>query len=434
MNELQKRIADIDARERVLLGDENKILSDEERTEYDALEAERSECEVKLARAKEDDAKRKALATRASATTGRPAPVNPGTGRVDVKGNAADADPKRGFKTPRDFLTSVMNSGLTGRIDERLRPLRQAAAGSDEQGEYSDSYGGYLIPEGFMPNLMSVQAEGDPTVGRTTQVPMTNPVVRVNARTDKNHSTSVSGGLRVYRRSETEDVPSSRMAIEQVTLNVHSLMGVAYASEEILTDSPVSFAALLEAGMRDEFGSKIVREKIRGPGVGEYEGVLNTPALITVTKETGQSADTILYANIVKARSRCWQYANAIWLYNHDTLPQLMNLADDFGRFIWQTSARDGEPDMLLGRPAYPTEYCSTVGDAGDVILGNWSQYLEGQLQGVQSDESMHVRFLNNERTFRFTARNDGRVWWRTALTPAVSTTTLSPFVVLGAR
>ena len=434
MNELLKRIADIDARERVLLGDENKILSEEERTEYDALEVERSELETKVAKAKEDDAKRKALQARASATTGKPAPVNPGTGRIEVKGHAADQDPKRGFKTPRDFLTSVMNSSMTGRIDERLRPLRQAAAGSDEHGEYSDSYGGYVIPEGFMPSLMSVQAEGDPTAGRTTRVPMTNPVVRMNARTDKNHSTSVSGGLRVYRRSETEDVTSSRMATEQITLNVHSLMGVAYATEEILVDSPISFAALLEAGMRDEFGSKIIREKIRGTGVGEYEGVLNTPSLISVTKETGQSADTILYANIIKARSRCWQYSNAIWLYNHDTLPQLMNLADDFGRFIWQTSAREGEPDMLLGRPAYPSEYCSTVGDAGDVILGNWSQYLEGSLQGIQSDESMHVRFLNNERTFRFTARNDGRVWWRSALTPAVSTTTLSPFVVLAAR
>lgn len=54
MNELLKRIADIDARERVLLGDENKILSEDERAEYDSLEAERSECETKLAKAKED--------------------------------------------------------------------------------------------------------------------------------------------------------------------------------------------------------------------------------------------------------------------------------------------------------------------------------------------------------------------------------------------
>ena len=101
---------------------------------------------------------------------------------------------------------------------------------------------------------------------------------------------------------------------------------------------------------------------------------------------------------------------------------------------MWQSSAREGEPDMLLGRPAFPTEYCQTVGTVGDIILGVWSEYLEGVRTPLQSAESVHVRFEYNERTFRFTMENDGRVWWRSALTPKVSSTTLSPFVALASR
>jgi hypothetical protein len=64
----------------------------------------------------------------------------------------------------------------------------------------------------------------------------------------------------------------------------------------------------------------------------------------------------------------------------------------------------------------------------------NWSQYLEGTLQGLQSDESIHVRFLANERTFRFYLRNDGRGWWKSALTPRKGANSLSPFVGLAER
>jgi len=51
-----------------------------------------------------------------------------------------------------------------------------------------------------------------------------------------------------------------------------------------------------------------------------------------------------------------------------------------------------------------------------------------------QSAESVHVRFVNHERTFKFWLRNAGAPWWRSALTPNKSSVTLSPFVTLAAR
>jgi HK97 family phage major capsid protein len=167
------------------------------------------------------------------------------------------------------------------------------------------------------------------------------------------------------------------------------------------------------------------------------EGILNTPALVTVSKETGQVADTLKFENVVKMYARLWGKNQGVWLANHETLPQLMTMNQNVGTAgfpAWQTSAREGEPNRLLGLPIYFTEYASALGDAGDLMLCNWSQYLEITLGGINTAESVHVRFVNNERAFRVTLRNDGRSWWRSALTPKKGAATLSPFVTLEAR
>lgn len=414
---------------RALTADERKGISDRE------AKIAAHEAEIKQLDADEEARRRQ---TERQAGLGR----RSAAGAVgEVKDNFIE-DPKKGFKDHREFLTAVMDAGRRGGItdDKRLRYLsgdRWMAAGADEQSTVSDAYGGFLLPVGFSPTIMAVNPEADPTAGLTTKIPMSAAQVPINARVDKNHSSSVSGGFTVGRRAETQAATSSRQSYEQVVLNAHSLMGIAYASEELLARSPQSFAAIIEAGFRDEFPAKMLSEKLSGIGVGCYEGAISAPATVSVSKETGQAAATILFENLAKMRSRCWGYSSAIWLYNHDCLPTLMNIVQAVGTGgvpAWQPSGRDDRPDMLFGRPAYPTEFLPAVGTVGDILLGNWSQYLEGTLTPLQSAESMHVRFENHERVFKFWTENDGRCWWRSALTPKVSTTTLSPFVTLATR
>jgi len=360
----------------------------------------------------------------------------PRSGGVTRQRDSAQDDPNAGFATSRDFVLAVISAGVNGRADDRLLPLR-AAAGSDEQGEYSNAFGGFLVPAGHAPNLLSVVTEADPTAGRTTALPMNSNSVSVNARVDKDHSTSVTGGMRFYRRSETGTGTASRTQFEQVTLKANSLMGLNYTTEELLADSPISLAALIQSGFRQELGAKLLEEKIRGTGVNQFLGVLNAPCKIAVAKESAQAADTINYTNILKMRSRCWGYDRAIWLANHDTIPQLGKLALEVGTSggsaVYQPSAVEDRPDLLLGRPIFYTEFAETIGDEGDVILADWSQYLEASLQAEQMSESIHVRFDTNERAFKVTLRNDGRPWWNTALTPRKGAS-LSPIVTLAVR
>jgi HK97 family phage major capsid protein len=124
----------------------------------------------------------------------------------------------------------------------------------------------------------------------------------------------------------------------------------------------------------------------------------------------------------------------AIWLLNHDALPQILALGTSgYAANIWQPSAADGMPDRLYGRPVFFTEYCSSLGDLGDIVLCNFSEYLLGNYQGITNASSIHVRFEQSEEAFKFTKRNDGRPWWTSVLTPK-NGSTKSPFVTLEAR
>lgn len=274
-------------------------------------------------------------------------------------------DPNRGFKSPTDFIHEVITATTTGRPHDRLKSLRVTdAAGSDEHGEYSNQYGAFLLPEGFSPQLLQLRPEGNPLAARTTKIPMAQPAVKIPARVDKNHTSSVSGGLTVARRLETTTASTSRMQFEQVALSANSLFGAAYATEELLLDSPISFAALIAAGFDDEFESHMLDEMLNGTGVGEYLGINNSPCLITQDAESGQGAGTITYTNVIKMRSRCWGYERAIWIANPDTIPQLSaikNPAAGQDSGIFHASAQDDIPDRLLGRPIVFTDACETL-------------------------------------------------------------------------
>ncbi len=359
---------------------------------------------------------------------------------VSVKNEKADG--KRGYKNHIEFFNEVISSGMNGdrpdKMPERLKALFNTV-GSDEARKSSNPDGGFLIPPEFMPGLLTTDPQGsqNDTGAMTRKVPMGSQVVYVNARVDKNHTSSVSGGFRVYRRAETDTVETSKATFEQIKLEANGLMGLSYATEEILARSPMSFAALIQSGFSEEKTSKLNYERIWGTGVGEFLGLMNSGSLVTVAKTGSQTMDTITGVNLVNMRARAWGYNNCVWMANQDTLPQLMaaHIALTNGSVaLFAPGNGTDKPDTLMGRPVMFDENLATLGDLGDIMLVNWNEYLEGTLGGVTFDESIHVRFVYNERAFRFTIYNDGQPWWRSALTPKKSAVTLSPFVTLAER
>ena len=183
-----------------------------------------------------------------------------------------------------------------------------------------------------------------------------------------------------------------------------------------------------------------------GNGVGQPLGALHAanPAMITVAKETGQSADTIVWENIVAmwARMLPASMRRAVWVANIDTFPELATMALAVGvggSAVWiggpsGSPGADAPPMSLLGRPVLFTEKAATLGDAGDLSFIDFGHYLIGDRQMMTVVSSEHYKFQNDMTAFRCISRVDGRPGLLSAITPRRGTATLSPFVRLGER
>ncbi len=95
-----------------------------------------------------------------------------------------------------------------------------------------------------------------------------------------------------------------------------------------------------------------------------------------------------------------------------------------------------GSPfSTLYGRPIITTESMPALGDAGDLILGDMSQYLSiVKGGGVRQDVSIHIYFDYDVTAFRFVLRVGGQPWWNSPITRPNGQPTKGFFVALGAR
>ena len=178
---------------------------------------------------------------------------------------------------------------------------------------------------------------------------------------------------------------------------------------------------------------------INGTGAGQPQGILNSDCLISVTKETGQAATTIVKENLDKMYSRMLpsSLGNSVWLAHNDTFPQLASLSQAVGTGggpVWVSNVAGGPPNSIYGRPIIFTEKAQTLGTVGDIMLVDLSYYLIGDRQALTTSASPHVRFTTQETVFLFSERLDGRMWLDSALTPRNGSNTVSPAVALATR
>ncbi|KKL25739.1 hypothetical protein LCGC14_2402260, partial [marine sediment metagenome] len=218
------------------------------------------------------------------------------------------------------------------------------------------------------------------------------------------------------------------------------LIGLVYLTDELLADTTM-LESFVRQGFAEEFGFLIDDSIINGNGVGMPLGILNANCLVSVAKETGQAAASIVAENIEKMYSRAFAggISKSEWLINQDVWPQIYQLHHAVGTggvsmFIPAGSISQTPFGTLMGRPIQPIEQCQTLGTKGDVILADLGQYVTADKNPMTSASSIHVKFLTDQLALRFVYRFDGQPIWSSALTPYKGTNTVSPFVTLNAR
>lgn len=317
--------------------------------------------------------------------------------------------------------------------------MSDTVARSKALGEGQGDQGGFLVPEEYRVEILMRTLEMAVVRPRATVIPMARETLRVPAIRDTTHASTVFGGVQAYWIPEAGTITQSDPTFAQVRLEAKKLVGSTRVGNELMADS----AFALESLLNQLFGAALAYFEddafIAGIGGGQPVGIKNADAMVSVAKETGQAATTIVWENIIKMFARCLpqSLANAVWVAHMDTIPQLATMSLSVGTggsAMWVQSGAGALPTTLLGRPIVYTEKAETVGTAGDIYLADFGQYLIGDRMSLEMASSVHSRFLNDQTEWRFISRLDGKPWMDSAVTPRNGSNTLSPYLNIAVR
>lgn len=344
---------------------------------------------------------------------------------------------KEKFKTIGEQMFAVMKAGMPGgHADPRLF---NAATGL---GESVPSDGGFLVQQDFSNELLEQVYQTGVLAPRCRrmQISGNSNSIKINGVDETSRASTRFGGVVGYWKDEAALKVASKPKFRQIELNLKKLIGLCYATDELLQDA-TALESFIRRAFPSEFGFLLDDAIINGTGAGQPLGILNAGCLVSVTKEAGQKADTLVWENVVKMYSRLFAQSrnNAVWFVNQNVEPQLMQMAMAVGTggvpvYMPAGGASQSPYATLFGRPVIAIEQCQTLGDKGDIIFADLGGYILAEKGGIQSDMSIHVQFLYDESVFRFVMRVDGQPERASALTPYKGSDTLSHFVTLDAR
>lgn len=339
------------------------------------------------------------------------------------------------------FAKAVYEAGRPGAREVDMR-LFAAATGINQA---SPSEGGFAVPGTYARSLWD-GLFSDPTSllsmtdnydveGAFIEFPRIEETTRAGG--------TVYGGVQAYWRNEADQITSSKPKFGQMRLEPQELNALVFITEKHLNNSPFAMGQYIDRMGKAAIALKVNAALIAGDGAGKPKGLTTSGAKITVTKETSQAADTILAKNIgkMKARRIASVASQYVWLANTDVQPELDNLStivqnvagtENVGGY--GSPLYNPETNRLGGLPVVFNDHCEALGDEGDIILTHLKSYAVGlRGTGVQTAQSMHLRFDYKEMAFRFDFEIDGQSWLHTALTPAKGSTK-STIITLQAR
>ncbi len=336
---------------------------------------------------------------------------------------------QEGTKNFGDFLLAVRRKDV--------KYLHKEFKSTMIEGE--GTLGGFLVPAGFRADLLKLMGEQAIVRPRASVIPAGGiPKNQIPALVQTGGPTAAGdpvwfGGLHMHWTEEGGTKSETNPEFEMIDVAVHEISGYTQVSNALSKDSSaagLSVVALLQMLFASAFAWQEDYVFLRGNGVAKPLGILNSPALISVARDT---ANDIKYVDVVKMFAS-FMGERGVWLVSRGTpVEKLAQMEDSEGHLVWQPNAAAPMQNTLLGYPVIVTEKTPAINTPGDIGLYDFSKYLIYDMAEFAIDFSEHYAFINNKGTWRCSERIDGRAWLKSYITLTDGSTTVSPFVTLAA-
>jgi len=317
-------------------------------------------------------------------------------------------------------------------LDPRFRATN---AGMTE--EYGED-GGFAVPPGFYANLLDASLEEEVIRPRATVIPMDSSMVAAPSFDYTDQTGAKRAGLVLTWMGES--APATNQVAKLTPIHLRANKGGIWiaVSNEAAEDIPL-FERRIVRVTTDAITAGLDLAFLFGNGAGQPLGIMNSPALVTVTKESGQAPATINEDNIVKMSARLHpsSWSRAVWLMSPTCVAQVYKLAQAAGPNQGVRTAVITETDQglrILGKEVIVTDACAPLGTTGDIIFGDLSKYLIGLRREARLQTSVHSGWSTDEIGVRMVLRLGGQPEWKAPIKLRDGTNTVSAFVALETR
>ena len=327
--------------------------------------------------------RQEAMDRQLNAPTSTPITGKPATAKVETKsGRAADTYKASFWNQMRNKTSVEVRNALSVGVD---------------------ADGGYLVPDTYEKTL--IQALNDTMVVRKLAHTFVTACGVHKIPVVTSHGTA-------NWVEESGEIPETTETFGQQHIGAHKLTALIKISEELLNDSAFD----LEEYFQKEFTKRILNAEevafITGDGNGKPTGLLDadTGAEVGVTTESATeiTADDVinLYYSL-----RAPYRSKAVWLLNDSTVNALRLLKDKNGQYLWQSSLKEGTPDMLMGRPVYTSTAFPSIGAGQKAIaFGDLSYYWIGDREGITFRRLNELYAAKGQVGFLATKRVDAKL------------------------
>lgn len=308
----------------------------------------------------------------------------------------------RAKMTAEQAFQRYVQFGYNG-VPEEFRDLLKLAGSNDlpeevrAQAVGTDSAGGYLVPEGFQPEIVKPLAIWGPLLDENiTRVVRTStgnklpwPTI-TEAELEKYSGGTDTDAANAGLRAENAEAQELDVVFGEKDLGAYVYdSGLVKVSREMLQDSAFEMGPLLG----DLFGERIGRAAnyalTNGSGSSQPSGLVSLATNSGVSVAAGADAldfdDFLTLFHSVDPAYR--QSPKCRWMFNDSTMLSIRKIKDADGNYIWQNAnAQTGEPANIFGTQFEINQAMDNMTTTADrpVVYGDLSKYVVREVMDME--------------------------------------------------
>jgi len=161
-------------------------------------------------------------------------------------------------------------------------------------------------------------------------------------------------------------------------------------SRKLIANSAVPVETLVQNRLAYKFGITLEKGFLTGNGATAPLGIFTASTSGIPTGRdvsTGNTETEITFDGLIEALySLKEQYQrNASWMFHRLAVKMIRKLKDGEGRYLWQPSVTAGQPNTILDRPYFQSEYAPSTFTTGLYVgvVGDFKQYHIAEVTGT---------------------------------------------------